>query len=111
MNARILLLAIMGLAVAGCNSQGNTRASPELAPQAASQQPAKKNLLEEVGATTVRIVQEPMRMVTPAKAQTEKPEVFEAPAIKIRQRGYSEPVPAATPAAAPPATSPPRQSP
>ena len=58
-----------------------------------------RGLLEEVGDTTVRIVQEPVRMVTPKKADPKHPEVYEAPEVTITRRGtWTDPVTTTQPA-------------
>ena len=93
MNFRHISVVIMALALAGCKSGGNTRSAPSLTPTQAAAQPPRKNLLEEVGDTTVRIVQEPVRMVTPKKADPKHPEVYEAPEVTIVRRGtWTDPV-------------------
>ena len=92
MIARLLAISMIVLPLAGCNS-GSTRRTPELAPGSAGPATPTRNFFDEFGDTTMRIVQEPVRLMTPRKPDSREPDVYEPPSMVITRRGSTEPAP------------------
>jgi hypothetical protein len=92
---RYLLLIALPLMFVACNGGlgSSSRAAPALSEPTADPNagPPKKNLLETVGDTAARIVQEPVRIFTPKKdAPAQEPETYEAPSAVFTRRGQPD---------------------
>jgi hypothetical protein len=108
---KIVICAILSF-LAACN--GSTRRTPTLSapPAAASQtaQPPKRDLLQEAGDATWKVVTVPAQLITPQKKAAPTPATMYAPPTVIfSQRSYSDDEPVAAPpkpSASAPATRP-----
>jgi hypothetical protein len=90
--AKRMFVLMLPLVMAGCaGSSTHTRAAPaaEVPPAPAAPAP-KRDLLQEAGDATWRVVTTPARIFTPPKKEEQAPVTYEAPSITFSRRSFSD---------------------